>query len=68
MNRIRRIALQLIERYPDLFTNEYEKNKEAVSKVAIFRSKELRNRVVGYITSYMSKMGNEREEREEDNA
>ncbi len=53
MNRIKRIAIQLIERYPDLFTTDFETNKEAVNRVAIFRSKELRNRVVGYITDYM---------------
>ncbi len=61
MNRIKRIAMQLIERYPDLFTTSFEENKEAVSKVAIFRSKELRNRVVGYITDYMKEKYAEKE-------
>lgn len=53
MNRIKRIAMQLIERHPDLFTTDFEANKKAVNNIAIFRSKELRNRVVGYITDYM---------------
>ncbi len=55
MNRIKRIALQLLEKYPTLFTTQYEDNKEALNKVAEFRSKELRNMVAGYITSYMKK-------------
>lgn len=53
MNRIKRIALQLLERYPSLFTTDFEKNKELLNSVAIFRSKELRNKVAGYITDYM---------------
>jgi small subunit ribosomal protein S17e len=53
MNRIKRIAIQLIERYPDLFTTDFNTNKESINKVATFRSKELRNKVVGYITDYM---------------
>ena len=53
MNRIRRIALQLIERYPNLFTTDFEKNKELLNSIAIFRSKELRNKVAGYITDHM---------------
>ncbi|GIU71345.1 MAG: 30S ribosomal protein S17e [Candidatus Nitrosocaldaceae archaeon] len=62
MNRIKRIAMQLIERYPDLFTTDFESNKEAVKKVAIFRSKELRNMVVGYITDYMKDKYAEKQE------
>lgn len=55
MNRIRRIALEILNKHPNLFTNDYNHNKEAISKVAIFRSKELRNKVIGYITRYINK-------------
>lgn len=51
MNRIRRIAMQLLERHGDLFGTDFEQNKEALERVAIFRSKVLRNEVAGCITN-----------------
>lgn len=62
MNRIKRIAMQLIDRYPDLFATDFENNKEKINKVAVFRSKELRNKVVGYITNYMKDKYTQKEE------
>lgn len=50
MNRIKRYALTLLERYPTLFTDDFEGNKELLKKVARITSKELRNEVAGYIT------------------
>ncbi len=65
MNRIKRIAMQLIERYDGAFTTDFESNKQLLNKIAIFRSKELRNEVAGYITRYMmgrSDLANKKEE------
>ncbi len=53
MNKIKRIAMQLIERYNGLFTTDFEANKQLLNRVAVFHSKELRNEVAGYITRYM---------------
>lgn len=53
MNRIKRIAMQLLERYDGMFTTDFESNKELLEKIAVFRSKELRNEVAGYITRYV---------------
>ncbi|MFQ5920838.1 MAG: hypothetical protein ACE5JV_02340 [Nitrososphaerales archaeon] len=53
MNRIKRISMQLLEKYADLFSTDYEKNKEVIGRVAVFRSKGLRNEVTGYITNYV---------------
>ncbi|MEM4400718.1 MAG: 30S ribosomal protein S17e [Candidatus Nitrosocaldus sp.] len=53
MNRIKRIAMQLLERYDGMFTTDFESNKELLEKIAIFRSKELRNEVAGYITRHV---------------
>jgi small subunit ribosomal protein S17e len=67
MNRIKRIAMQLIERYDGAFTTDFESNKQLLNKIAIFRSKELRNEVAGYITRYMmssSNIANKKEEEE----
>ncbi|MEM2855848.1 MAG: hypothetical protein QW416_01930 [Candidatus Nitrosocaldaceae archaeon] len=54
MNRIKKISMQLIDKYPDLFSNDYNANKDTLEKIAIFRSKELKNKVAGYITSYIN--------------
>jgi Ribosomal protein S17E len=65
MNRIKRIAMQLIERYDGVFTTDFESNKQLLNKIAVFRSKELRNEVAGYITRYMmgsSDLANKKEE------
>lgn len=62
MNRIKRISMQLIEKHTDLFSDDYEKNKEALHKVAIIRSKQLRNEVVGYITAFIKSQINSEEE------
>ncbi len=49
MNRIRRIANELLQKYPDKFSADYEKNKTVLNQLAEFRSKYLRNRLAGYI-------------------
>lgn len=53
MNRVKKIAMQLVDKYPDIFGIDYNANKEALDRVAIFRSKELKNKVAGYITNHM---------------
>ncbi len=45
----------LLEKYGNLFTTDFEKNKEVLSRVAIIRSKELRNEIAGYITRLMNR-------------
>jgi small subunit ribosomal protein S17e len=55
MDRIKRYAQQLLDKYPDLFTASYEENKKVLEKVAVINSKQLRNELAGYITRYMSK-------------
>lgn len=59
MNRIRRIANELLQKYPDRFTADYEKNKQALNEIAEFRSKYLRNKLAGYIARKLkrSQMG-----------
>lgn len=53
MNRIKRMAMQLLDKHGDRFGPDFEANKETLGKVAIFRSKILRNEVAGYITNYI---------------
>jgi len=47
---VKRAARELIERFPEKFTNEYEANKAAVNEVMKAPSKKLRNRIAGYVT------------------
>lgn len=53
MNRIKRISMQLMGKYGDMFSVDFDNNKDVISKVAVVRSKGLRNEVAGYITGYM---------------
>jgi small subunit ribosomal protein S17e len=47
---VKRAARELIERYPEKFTSEYEANKTSVNQVLKAPSKKLRNRIAGYVT------------------
>jgi small subunit ribosomal protein S17e len=49
---IKRAAIELLKRYPDQFTNDYQHNKEALSRLAEFQSQDLRNKVAGYIVRH----------------
>jgi small subunit ribosomal protein S17e len=47
---VKRAARELIERFPEKFTNEFEANKASVNQVLKAPSKKLRNRIAGYVT------------------
>lgn len=49
---IKRNAIEILKKYPDQFTDDFEENKQVLSKIAEFQSKSLRNKVAGYITRY----------------
>ncbi len=46
--QVKRIARQLLDRYPSKFTSDFEKNKELVDALTNISSTKLRNRVAGY--------------------
>ena len=46
----KRIARELVERFPDKFTTDFENNKKFLNTFTNISSKKLRNRVAGYIT------------------
>ena len=52
-DRIKRISHDLVERYSDRFTTNFEENKKIVSSVAKIPSTKMRNRIAGYITRLM---------------
>lgn len=47
---VKRTARELLDKYPDLFTHNFEHNKKVVSKLVEISSKKLRNQIAGYIT------------------
>jgi len=47
---VKRAARELVEKFPDRFTNEYEANKLAVNELMKAPSKKLRNLIAGYVT------------------
>ena len=47
---IKRIAIELLKKYPNLFTGNFDANKKLVSMLTNIQSKRVRNRVAGYIT------------------
>ena len=51
---VKRTARELLEKYPDLFTRDFEHNKRVVSKLIDVQSKKLRNQIAGYITHLIS--------------
>lgn len=55
MDRVKKMANELLERYPDKFTSEFSENKETIQTFAIVRSKELRNKIAGYITKNVNR-------------
>ena len=46
----KRIARELVERFPDKFTTDFENNKKLVDAFTNISSEQLRNRVSGNIT------------------
>lgn len=48
---IKRIAKELIEREPKLYSEKFEDNKQILNQITEIRTKRLRNRIAGYITS-----------------
>ncbi|MCL4437230.1 MAG: 30S ribosomal protein S17e [Thaumarchaeota archaeon] len=53
MDRIKRIANQVLEAHRASFSDDFEKNKEVLEKVANVKSKALRNQIAGIITREM---------------
>jgi small subunit ribosomal protein S17e len=47
---VKKVSRELVSRYPDKFSKNYEENKVALSTLVDARTKRLRNRIVGYVT------------------
>ena len=47
---VKRAARELLKRFPDRFTGEFEADKQAVNQLVTTQSKRLRNLIAGYVT------------------
>ena len=49
--QVKRLAKELIERFPERFSNNFDENKQAVSDLTQGSTTRIRNQIAGYITS-----------------
>lgn len=62
---IKRVAKELVERFPDRFTTDFESNKKLVEEFTNLSSTKLRNRIAGYVTRLVLTMQPRKEAEEE---
>lgn len=46
---VKNLARDLVEKYPDKFTDSFEKNKKALEELVELESKKVRNLIAGYL-------------------
>ncbi len=49
---IKRVAIELVQKFPDEFGPDYDANKKKVDELTDVTSKNMRNRIAGYVTRY----------------
>jgi small subunit ribosomal protein S17e len=52
---IKRVAIELIKKYNDEFTKDFQHNKMKVAELTDVESVTMRNRIAGYITRHKRK-------------
>ena len=65
MDRTRRLSEEVMQRHPEAFGSDFEENKKALENLALIPSKQLRNRIAGYIAKMHEVESEESEEPEE---
>jgi small subunit ribosomal protein S17e len=49
---IKRVAIDLVKKYNDQFTGDFEHNKKVVGQLTDVKTTVFRNRIAGYVTTY----------------
>ena len=49
---IKRVAIELLKKYPNEFTADFEHNKKKVSELTDVAYHRMRNRIAGYVARY----------------
>jgi len=65
-DRVKRIARELLSRFPDRFTADFKANKELVKSLVKTSSPKLRNMIAGYVTHLVSTTQTTKVETEEE--
>jgi len=69
LEKTRRLAEVILQRHPEAFSVDFEKNKKSLDDLALIPSKQLRNQIAGYIAkSLKSDAEEEKETVEEEKA
>lgn len=50
---IKKVSKELVSKYPDVFTIDFEQNKRIIDNYLEIDSKHLRNRISGYIVNLL---------------
>ena len=53
---IKRVSIELVNKYPEVFSDDFENNKEMVNSLTDVSSATMRNRIAGYITRYRTQV------------
>lgn len=49
---IKRVAIELVQKYNDQFSEDFDHNKKMVSELTDVQGNTFRNRIAGYVTTY----------------
>jgi len=52
---MKNVAGELVKKYPDKFSTDFQKNKEVIEAMNLIQDKVIRNKVAGYIVKVVSK-------------
>jgi small subunit ribosomal protein S17e len=67
-NYIKRVAIELVSKYNDQFTDDFDHNKKVVAQLTDVKTTVFRNRIAGYVTTYRKNWEKATVEAAEDNA
>lgn len=65
---IKRVAIELVKRYNDRFSDDFEHNKKMVAELTDVKTSSFRNRIAGYVTTYRKNWESATVEAEEEDA
>lgn len=51
-NYIKRVAIELVTKYNDQFSDDFDHNKKVVAELTNVKTTVFRNRIAGYVTTY----------------
>lgn len=64
MDRVRKISIEILDKHPSQFGEDFSENKKTLEKLAVVRSKQLRNKIAGFITKHIKKEARFEEQRQ----